>query len=233
MGKKSRAKQESRQSGGSQPKSQRPSPAAVRSKEKNIPFFWIVLGVIAVTFLVIIALLPSDSEEKQGAFSKKVGVSGTSLEMYGSEKNDPAIGEPFPTVSGVDTTGKKMKIAPNGSPMAVLVLAHWCPHCQKEVPLLQDWLEKNKVPKGVKLYALATGSDATRENFPPQKWLKKEKWQVRTMLDDKDGTGGEQLGTNSFPYFIFVDKDGNVQKRTSGEITMKKWAQLLKDVSQA
>jgi thiol-disulfide isomerase/thioredoxin len=118
-------------------------------------------------------------------------------------------------------------ISPGGTPKVIMGIAHWCPHCQAEVPRIQDWLDQNGMPADVELVAVATSNDPSRTNFPAAPWLRKEGWSVPTMLDDKENAAALGLGVTGFPAFIVVDKDGKVVFRTSGEITMAQWESLL------
>ena len=54
---------------------------------------------------------------------------------------------------------------------SVIFLAHWCPHCQAEVPLLSPYLAGDDAPEGLQTVAVSTGVDSTRDNYPPDQWL--------------------------------------------------------------
>ena len=45
--------------------------------------------------------------------------------------------------------GCAVSIEADGRPKIVVFLAHWCPHCQAEVPRLVDWFGENGVPDDV------------------------------------------------------------------------------------
>ena len=54
--------------------------------------------------------------------------------------------------TGVDLlTNELVRIAPEGRPLVVAFFAHWCPHCQREVDALTEWLLANKLPSNVDL----------------------------------------------------------------------------------
>lgn len=209
---------------------------------------WLWVGLVVVVVIVgVVAVLigrSSDSGSSGGSASPSGGtvvpsgdleygaidVLGTPLAdapASGSGAADTAIGATIPTIKGETFDGSQMTIAPDGKPQIIMVVAHWCPHCQAEVPRLQDWLDTNGMPADVELVTLATANDPTQANFPAAPWLRKEGWSVPTMLDDKDDRAGAALGVTGFPTFIVVDKDGKVVFRTSGEITMAQWESLL------
>jgi thiol-disulfide isomerase/thioredoxin len=156
-----------------------------------------------------------------------IEVSGTALSPRPATGVDPAVGQTIPTINGETFDGSALTIGPSGEPTIIMVVAHWCPHCQREVPFLQSWLDTNGAPEGVRLVALATSNDASRPNYPAGPWLVKEKWTVPTMLDDKASDGAQALGVTGFPYFVVVDAQGKVVERTSGELTEAQWEGLI------
>ena len=205
---------------------------------------WIIVGVLVVVALAaIIAVAVTGSEESAegGGASPSGGtvvpsgdvnfgvveVTGDSLPPLSPGSSDPALGQTMPTVTGVGFDDAAMTIAPDGKPKIVMLLAHWCPHCQAEVPRIQSWLDANGMPSDVDLVAIATGSTSTRANFPPGDWLREEKWSVPTLVDDEQGTAGDAFGLSSFPFFVVVDGSGKVIYRTSGELSDQQWAALV------
>jgi hypothetical protein len=57
--------------------------------------------------------------------------------------------------------------------------------------------------------------------------LRREKWSVPTIVDDKANQAGAALGVSGFPYFIVTNGQGKIIFRTSGEITEQQWNTLL------
>jgi cytochrome c biogenesis protein CcmG, thiol:disulfide interchange protein DsbE len=205
--------------------------------------WWIVGAVVLVVGIAaIIAISVGGSDDAPGGGESASGgtivpsgnqsngpveVTGTPLPQGPATGSDPAIGQPAPMLTGQSFDGSTVTIADDGSPKVVLFLAHWCPHCQAEVPRLVEWLEDNGLPADVELFAVATGTDSGRPNYPPGAWLRKEQWSVPTMLDDDESTAAEAYGLSSYPYFVVVGADGNVVERTSGEISTEQWEALL------
>ena len=95
--------------------------------------------------------------------------------------------------------------------------AHWCGYCQKEVPVVQEFINSAGVPTGIDVIAIATSIDRGRENYPPQKWLADEGWS-ETQLYDLDREIGNAYGLSAFPYWVFLDKDLNVVARRTGNL---------------
>jgi cytochrome c biogenesis protein CcmG/thiol:disulfide interchange protein DsbE len=131
---------------------------------------------------------------------------------------DPAVGMPAPEVRGTDFTGKQVAIANDGRPKVIFFIAHWCPHCQREVPLIQAWANSGGVPSGVDLISVATSIDPSRPNYPPDAWLAREGWTVPVIADPTNSVAGA-YGLPAFPYWVFVGPDGNVRARAVGELT--------------
>lgn len=157
-----------------------------------------------------------------------VTVSGDALPPVPDGGADPAVGKPFPILSGVAVTdGAPLTVAANGKPAVVIFVAHWCPHCQKEIPRLAGWLEDNGTPADVALFAVSTAVVEERGNFPPAAWLEREGWSVPTLADDERGSAFTAAGLASFPAFVAIDARGNVVQRSSGELSTDQFAALL------
>ncbi len=156
-----------------------------------------------------------------------VTVDGTSLPGYDGGAPDPATGLVPPTLTGQDFAGRPVSIVEDGKPKVVMFLAHWCPHCRREVPEVQSWLDANGMPADVAFYAVPTATTEGRDNYPPSKWLLGENWTVPVLVDDAAGTAAASWGLRSYPYFVAVGADGTVVKRASGELTQAEFYALI------
>jgi len=121
---------------------------------------------------------------------------------------------------GVDLDAHRLRIGDDGKPKAIIFLAHWCPHCQREVPLIQAWLDRGGGPEDVDLYSVATAIDPARPNYPPGAWLEREGWSVPVLVDDAHDTAATAYGLTGYPFFVFVDARGDVVARAAGELTL-------------
>lgn len=227
--------------GKSKSASQRVRAASNAGKGKSTAWIWIgiVVVVIAVGIVAIVAgrggsssgggASPSGGTVVPGGKLDygQVSVSGTALTPMPDSGADPTVGTVIPTVIGQQFDGKQLTIAPDGKPHIIMVVAHWCPHCQAEVPRIQDWLDKDGMPADVELVTVATSNDPAKGNFPAADWLRREKWSVPTIVDDKQSQAGSAFGVSGFPYFIVTDAQGKVVYRTSGEKTEAEWNALL------
>jgi thiol-disulfide isomerase/thioredoxin len=185
-----------------------------------------VIGFILMAGIVAIALSGTGGGLSEPA-GNATGISGDPLPALGTDGSDAAVGETIPTITGTDLDGEAMTIAPGDGPMAIVLLAHWCNHCQAEVPVLVDYLESTGMPDGVELVAISTSINQAQPNYPPSTWLEREGWTVPTMNDDANSRALGSLGMSSFPGFVFVDAQGRVVSRTTGQMPAETFDQIV------
>jgi len=65
-------------------------------------------------------------------------------------------------------------------------------------------------------------------DYPPSTWLEREGWTVATLVDDASSSGLAALGMSSFPGFVFVDGDGRVVQRYTGEMPAEAFDQVVR-----
>jgi thiol-disulfide isomerase/thioredoxin len=169
-----------------------------------------------------------------------VAVTGEPLPQYPADAGlvadaatDPATGKTPPTLKGETFDAKPITIAPGGKAKVVVFLAHWCPHCQAEVPLIQKWIEDGNLPSDVEIYAVATATTESRPNYPASAWIASENFTPQVLLDDEQGTAASAYGLTGFPYIVMMDKDGKVAHRASGEVPIDQFGELVTSLSSA
>ncbi len=145
-------------------------------------------------------------------------VAGADLPAFAPGADDPAVGLPIPEVEGSAFDGTPVSIKADGRPKVIVFLAHWCPHCQREVPVVQAWLDAKGMPGAVDLISVATSIDPDRPNYPPDTWLAREHWSVPVIVD-ADGQVATKYGLTAFPFWVTVRADGTVAQRLTGELT--------------
>lgn len=196
---------------------------------------WIVGAIIAIVVgaaaVVAITTSGSDSTTSEGLVEVgAVAVAGDVLPAFNeADPNDSALGLTAPVLTGKGFTGNTITTETTGTPMMLVFLAHWCPNCQREVPALVEWNKAGKVPSGIDIIGVATGTDPANPNYPPSEWLAREEfpalWPV--IADSKDNTAGDAFGLNGYPYFVLIDGNGKVVKRMSGQIPMDELTVLI------
>jgi cytochrome c biogenesis protein CcmG/thiol:disulfide interchange protein DsbE len=147
-------------------------------------------------------------------------ITGLSLAPFENPDGDIAVGQPAPTVVGSSFDGSPVSIGGNGRPQMLLFLAHWCSHCQAEVPAVQAWLDAGGLPDGVDLVSVSTSTDPAAPNYPPDEWLRREGWTPPVMVDPT-GSVATAFGLPAFPFFVFVNADGTVAGRITGEVPVE------------
>lgn len=178
------------------------------------------LALLAVVAVVGLAAAPAGAAELDDQRSPKIKVTGAKLKASGDigTADDPAIGKPAPELSGLSLAGKKITVGDDGTPRILVFLSHSCPHCQAEVPRIVKLAEDGELD-GVEVDTIATNTTKQLPNWPPSKWLKREDWPYKPVLADDDHLRAFfAYGGEAFPYFVFVDADGQVAGRVSGEI---------------
>lgn len=156
-------------------------------------------------------------------------VSGEALPSYAPAGPDGAIGRLAPEVRGSDFDGNAVAIVNDGRLKALVFLAHWCPHCQEEVPDVQGWVDAGGKPTSVDLYAVATAIDENRSNYPPDAWLEREGWTSPVLADTND-TVLRAFGLTAFPTWVFISADGTVALRVAGALGAAQLTALFQGV---
>jgi thiol-disulfide isomerase/thioredoxin len=198
-------------------------------KARSIPIVGIVVGVIAV--LAVVAVVFAGNTAVGSEFGEPQ-VSGQLTPAPPNARSDTeATGENAPTVIGADFDGNEVRIENDGRAKAIAFLAHWCPHCQNEVPAVQSWLESGGGVDGVDMYSVATSMRSTGDNYPSSEWLDREGWTVPLIVDDERSSVYTAYGSGGFPFWVFVNSDGTVAVRMQGSIPIADLEQIMQALS--
>ncbi|MFN3256525.1 MAG: TlpA family protein disulfide reductase [Ilumatobacter sp.] len=146
-----------------------------------------------------------------------ISFTGAPLPIYDVAAGDPSLGIASPIVSGQGFDGTPIAIGgPSDNPTLLVFLAHWCPHCNDEVPTLIGLQEAGSLPVGLDVVGVSTAADSTRDNYPPSEWAEELNWPWPMMADDDVLTAISVFGGSSFPFAVIVDADGTVLGRKAG-----------------
>lgn len=195
-----------------------------RTKSARPPWLWIGAAAVVVLAAVIAVVGTRDTGSSPTtagdlAQTRAVTVDGEPLPALPDSGADPALGLVAPELHGESFDGSPVAVTHDGRPKLVLFVAHWCPHCQREVPLIAQHLTDNPLPAGIDLVTVATSTSANQPNFPPSSWLAAIPWTTPTMADSDTFDAAVAFGLKAFPYFVALDADGKVVARTTGEIS--------------
>ena len=172
------------------------------------------------------ATVSPDLPEEIKAETGPLEVRGDTLPGLGdaTPAEDPAVGMTAPVLIGEDYDGNTVRVdAATDGPTMVVFLAHWCPHCNNEIPRLNQLRDEGAFPAGLNIVAVSTALDPTRPNFPPSQWLVDKDWTFPAIADGIDVNaeppflGAGAYGVDGFPFTTLIDGDGKVVARWSGE----------------
>ena len=205
---------------------------------------WLVGGVtLAIAIALVVALVVGGSSDSGSTDTTKapmndgpvsagenqpVEVVGEDLEALPKGGTDPSVGVTAPTLNGYAFDGSNLSVTPgNGKPYMVVFLAHWCPHCNDEVPRLIDWKESGAVPADLQVIAVSTAVASDRPNYPPSQWVVNKAWPWPVMADSEAMDAAQAYGVSGFPFFTIVGADGKVKARASGELGTDRINQIV------
>lgn len=199
--------------------------------------FMLAIGAILVVGLAAVAFFVTNRGE--GAATAEAGEQTADIEISGEgltpmpagvsltdAGSDPSVGQVAPALTGTGFDGSEITIEADGTPKVIYFLAHWCPHCQREVPQVQSLIDAGRVPDGLDIYAVSTAVDRGRGNFPVSTWLEEEGFTPPTMRDNASSSALVAYGNGGFPYAVYLDGDNRVIARSSGELGADTIAQL-------
>ena len=210
----------------------------------SLKFFWI--GLVTVLAVVAVVVIVANSGDDGGDASststgdtslnglpdsQPVTVTGDALPTLSVEfsnwPDDEEIGTTAPVLAGKDFQGDDIVIdaAATGKPYMIVFLAHWCPHCNREVPRLLDWRKTGGIPDDLQIVGVATAASPSSANYPPAQWFSDKGWSWPVMVDESNGdhNAGKAaitMGAPGWPYIVIIGADGTVKGRVSGELSL-------------
>ena len=122
----------------------------------------------------------------------------------------------FPQVTVKDLAGKEVSTSSmnNGDKAFIVSLwATWCAPCKQELSAMAAKYEQWNKESSVKVYAIS--QDAARSAGRVKPYVENQKWPFEVLIDS-EGKITKQLGVNSIPHSLIVDKDGNILHEHSG-----------------
>lgn len=219
------------------PKAKAPARAVQQAQGKSRRpslALWVLVGILGLGIVAVVVAALSQDDEATAGQEAPVTVEGTALTEFPEGGEDPAVGATAPTLDGSTFAGEPITIGgPSDQPTLVVFVAHWCPHCQAEVPRLVEWKADGTIPEDIRLVAVATSTEAAQPNYPPQDWLEGEDWPGDVMADSEDDTAAGAYGVSGFPFFVALNADGTVAQRGSGELDQAGIESLVASLEQS
>jgi thiol-disulfide isomerase/thioredoxin len=191
-----------------------------RRSQRNLIYAGIAAVLVAAAVVSVALARQGDSPAAATPQTYPIAATGHALPAFDGTNPDPAVGLTIPEVTGTTLDGRPASITDDGKAKVILFVAHWCPHCRREVPLLADYLRKTPLPSTVEIVTISTGVNADAPNYPPSTWLAGAKWPTSVIADDGRNRAATAFGLTGYPYFVFVDAHDNVQSRSSGEMSL-------------
>ncbi|MFN8022594.1 MAG: TlpA disulfide reductase family protein [Acidimicrobiales bacterium] len=229
-----------------------PPPPGAKPTKPKLLWLWVALGAVVVLVAGIAALTAGDDDTEvtvgtvtteapgasdggttataapgQLAQTWPVTVEGTPLAPLQPGTDDPAVGTAAPKISGYFFDGTPVVVDPSKGPVMLVFLAHWCPHCNREVPELNAWRDSGDVPADLQVIAVTTAVDPSRPNYPPSDWVKTMDWTWPVLADSEDYDAAQAFGVSGFPFGVIIGTDGKVIVRWSGELGQDGIASLV------
>ncbi len=188
----------------------------------------VVLVAVAVGVSLLAGRDAQQQEQSEVPEVSDVNIEGASLPRFDGEEPDPAMERQAPAFAATSFDGTEVSVLPgDGTAKVIGFFAHWCPHCQRELPRIAAWMADNQLPAGVEVIAVSTSVDAGRPNYPPSAWFEQEQWPAVVVRDSADQEIAEAYGLAGFPYTVGVDADGRVVARVAGELNDEAWEFLV------
>jgi cytochrome c biogenesis protein CcmG, thiol:disulfide interchange protein DsbE len=197
---------------------------ARRKAGRSFPVVPAAVALVVVLAAIAIAVTATGGGDGEAGADveqmRPVAIEGAPLPPYDDRAQaDPAVGAVAPSIEGRSFDGTPIAVTADGTPKLLVFLAHWCPHCRREVPVIRQWLaERGATLDEIELVAISTGASADLPNWPPSRWLAEEDWPVPTIADDAENRTATAFGITGYPAFVAVDEAGRVAARGSGEL---------------
>ena len=130
---------------------------------------------------------------------------------------DVAVGMKLETIEGENGySDDQLTIDPaDGQKRIWMIWAHWCPHCQTELPALAASYDAyQEAYPDISFATISSSIDPERGN-PLEPYLEEQQFPFPVLVDP-DSSVAARLGVNAFPFWVITDGDGTVLLRSAG-----------------
>ncbi|GAC1410350.1 MAG: hypothetical protein NVSMB64_19440 [Candidatus Velthaea sp.] len=185
------------------------SSSAARSADRRKPIVFVTIGVLAVALIVFVALA------NNGVVP---GVPKAATEVRQQAKLK--VGQAAPPFS-VSTTAGPFDLATAQTPVFLEVFATWCPHCQREVPVVDALAKKyGKQMTFVAVSGSGVGIDGNTPESQADVIAFGQKYGVTyPVAYDPDLKVANAYLQSGFPTIVLIKKDKTISSLQDGEIS--------------
>ncbi len=149
--------------------------------------------------------------------SASLDVVGEALPPLEDPEADTAVGLAAPIITGQQFDGSDITIGgETEGPTMLVFLAHWCPHCNDEIPEIVKLRDQGDLPDELNIIGISTAVVDDRENYPPSEWMVEKDWTWPVLADTLEAEAFQLYGGSGFPYTVMLHADGSVNARKSG-----------------
>jgi cytochrome c biogenesis protein CcmG/thiol:disulfide interchange protein DsbE len=149
--------------------------------------------------------------------SASLDVVGDALASFEDPNADVAVGLAAPVITGQQFDGTDITIGgETDGPTMLVFLAHWCPHCNDEIPEIVKLRDQGDLPDNLNIIGISTAVVDDRENYPPSEWMVEKDWTWPALADTLEVEAFQLYGGSGFPYTVMLHADGTVNARKSG-----------------
>ena len=166
-----------------------------------------IVGGVTVVLLALVIVFASSGPVRNEKETQAAG--------------DPEIGKAAPEISGTNLQNDKPVALSDFQGKATLVTfwAHWCPFCQKELPVIQQVYEQDKDKYNFLTVSVNEGQQPAKPEFADtEAFMKTNGVTMPTIRDDED-TIGKAWNITSYPTLYVVTPDGKVAQKLTGAQT--------------
>ncbi len=154
------------------------------------------------------------------AFGLILGIGLSGFVLAGFNRASAAQSRPAAVIGGVapdfainTLSGSKIQLSQfRGKPVLVNFWATWCEPCKVEMPLIEQYYEKNSK----NLVVLAIDSDESAADVTS--FIQGFKISF-TILVDSNGSIADLYRVDGFPTSFFIDPDGKIQAERIGSLS--------------
>jgi len=141
---------------------------------------------------------------------------------------DPGVGKVAPILSGQSFDGSRIS-TDRLRPLVLIFLVHWCPRCQRLLPLVEHLVTDRSA--GADVLAVSTGYRRESVNgstvLEPAEWFATAAPDVPVLVDDLASRGAAAFALSNLPAVVVLGARGVLKCRRAGDISADELVSLV------